>query len=120
MLCIHGLDDTNCPTCRILKSTVPLKGISFKKTNFLNINNLLSKKNINLEKKLKDEITSKKGSLHPPNLILKPLLINQIPNFRNEFFLKRFKDLDISKEDKYGITKKMHLENPEREFEEED
>ncbi len=118
MLCIHGLDESNCPTCRILKSTVPLKGISFKKTNFLNINDLFSKKNINLEKKLKDEITSKKGS--SVNSRINTLLINQIPNFRNEFFLKRFKYLDISKEDKYGITKKMHLENPEREFEEED
>ena len=119
MLCIHGLDETNCPTCRILKSTVPLKGISFKKTNFLNINDLITKKNINLEKKLIEEITSKKGT-SPPNLISKPLLINQVPNFKNEFFLERFKDLDISKEDKYGITKKIHLENPEWEFEEEE
>ena len=120
MLCIHGLDEINCPTCRILKSTIPLKGISFKKTNFLKLNDITSKKNIDLTKKLIDELESNKVSSPPPTRISKPFLINEIPNFRNELFLKRFKDLDISKEDNYGITKKIPLENPEWEFEEED
>jgi hypothetical protein len=120
MTCIHGLDESNCPTCRILKSTVPLKEVKLKKTNFLKADDLLSNKNINLERKLFDEIISKKPSLSPPNRIAKPSFINEIPNFRNEIFLERVKDLDISKEDNFGITKKIHLENPEWDFEEED
>ncbi len=120
MPCIHGLDEINCPTCRILKSTVPLKGINGKKTNFLNANDLLSKKKINLEKKLIDEITFKKTNPHPPNLLAKPNFIYEIPNFRNELFLERSKDLNLTKEDNYGITKKIPLESPEWKFEEED
>lgn len=120
MLCIHGLEEANCPTCRILKSTVPLRGISFKKTNFLKAIDLIPKKNLNLEKKLKEDIISKKDISRPPVLISKPFLINEVPNFRNKLFLERFKNLDISKEDNFGITKKIPLESPEWEFEEEE
>ena len=120
MTCIHGLDEINCPTCRILKSSVPLAGINLKKTNFLKANDLLSKKKINLEKKLIDEITVKKTNPTPPNLILKPRFINEIPNFRNELFVERSKDLDINKEDNHKINKKIPLESPEWKFEEED
>lgn len=120
MTCIHGLDEINCPTCRILKSAVPLRGIKLSKLAFPKINDSLSRKNMNLEKKLIDDITFKKGIPHPPNLISKPSFINEIPNFRNELFLERSKDLDIAKEDNYGITKKIPLESPEWKFEEED
>ena len=120
MTCIHGLDEINCPTCRILKSTVPLKEIKLNEPNFLKADDLIFNKDLNLERKLVDELTSKKPSLSPPNRIVKPTFINEIPNFRNEIFLERVKDLDISKEDRYGITKKIHLENPEWDFEKED
>jgi len=119
MTCIHGLDEINCPTCRIIRSSTPLKGISLKKINFFNASNSLSR-NINLEKKLIEEITLKKSNPHPPNLISKPRFINEIPNFKNELFLERSKALDIVKEDNYGIIKKIPLENPEWKFEEED
>ena len=79
MTCIHGLDEINCPTCRILKSAIPLRGIKLSKLAFPKIN-----------------------------------------DFRNELFLERSKDLDITKEDNYGITKKIPLESPEWKFEEED
>jgi len=120
MPCIHGLDEINCPTCRILKSAIPLKGIRLKKLIFPTLNNSLSRKKINFEKKLIDEITLKRNKPHPPSLISKPRFINELPNFKNELFLKRSKELDISKEDDHGITKKISLENPEWQFEEED
>ncbi|MFX1501695.1 MAG: hypothetical protein ACFFDH_12085 [Promethearchaeota archaeon] len=118
MPCIHGLDETNCPTCRILKSTVPLRGINLKKTNFLNANEMFSKKNLRLEKKITEDITINKANPNTPNLLSKPSFINDIPNFGNKLFLERFKDLDISKEDDYEINKKIPLESPEWEFEE--
>ncbi|MFX1377949.1 MAG: hypothetical protein ACFFA4_02550 [Promethearchaeota archaeon] len=120
MPCIHGLDEINCPTCRILKSTAPLNGIKLKNLTFPTANNSLSRKNINLEKKILDEITIKKRNPSPPTIISKPSFINEIPNFRNELFLERSKELDITKEDNYGITKKIPLEDPEWKFEEED
>ncbi len=120
MTCIHGLDEINCPTCRILKSAVPLNGIKLNKLNFPKLNDSLSRKKINPEKKIIDEIIVKKGNPIPPNPILKPSFINEIPNFRNELFFQRSKELDITKEDNYGITKKIPLENPEWKFEEEE
>ena len=120
MPCIHGLDETNCPTCRIIKSTIPFNGINLKKTNFLRANDLFSRKNTSLENKLIDEIMVKKTNPSPPNLILKPKFINEIPTYRNELFLERSKDLEIIKEDKHGITKKIPLEIPEWKFEEEE
>jgi len=120
MTCIHGLDEINCPTCRIIRSSIPLKGLSVKKLNFLTANNFISKKKINLKNKVIDEITSKKSSSYPPNLITKPHFINEIPNFKDKLFLDRFKDIDITKEDNHEITKKIPLESPEWEFEETD
>ena len=120
MPCIHGLDEINCPTCRILKSSIPLSRNRLRNLSIPTLNDSLSRKNINLEKKLIDEITVKKKTFHPPNLISKPRFINEIPNFRNELFLERSEELDITKEDNYGITKKIPLENPEWQFEEEE
>ncbi|NVM38131.1 MAG: hypothetical protein HWN81_21235 [Candidatus Lokiarchaeota archaeon] len=120
MTCIHGLDEINCPTCRILKSTTPLKGLSPKNKDFLKIKHPLFKNNRNLDEKLISEITSKKSGLCSPNFISKPRFINEIPNFRNELFYERVKELDLTKEDNHKISKKISLENPEWKFEEED
>ncbi|MFX0023819.1 MAG: hypothetical protein ACFE9S_15945 [Candidatus Hermodarchaeota archaeon] len=120
MPCIHGLEELTCPTCRILKSTVPLKGIDLQKSTIPSISNSFSRKNINLEKQLINEISLKNKSPQPPSLISKPRFINEIPNFGNKLFLERTKELDITKEDNYAITKKIPLENPEWQFEEEE
>jgi len=120
MTCIHGLDELNCPTCRIVNSTLPIKRINLKKTNFLKAHELIHRKNLNIENNLRDEVLLKKINPTPPNLIIKPISINEIPNFRNELFLERTKDLDIVKEDNKGISKKITLENPEWNFEDEE
>ncbi len=120
MPCIHGLDEINCPSCRILKSTVPLSGNRLKELSIPTLNKSLSRENIDLENKLKNEITLNKKTPFPPNLISKPNFINEIPNFSHRLFLERFKELDITKDDNYGITKKISLENPEWKFEEEE
>jgi hypothetical protein len=117
MTCIHGLDELTCPNCRVLKSTLPLNRISPKDLNFPNITKNAYERNRELDKELISDITPNKTIPHPPNLLSKPNFINKTPNFRNELFLKRSKDLDISKEDNQGITKKIPLENPEWKFE---
>ena len=120
MTCIHGLDELNCPTCRIIRSTTPLHGISLKNTNFLKPNEIVSNKSLNLNEKLINEIKINKANSSPPNLILKPKFINEIPDFRNKLSLDKFKEFDIIREDNYRITKKIPLENPEWDFEEEE
>jgi len=120
MTCIHGLDEINCPTCRILKSTMPIKEINSKSKDFLKSKHPLFKYNENLNEKLINEIITKKNVLHTPNFLSKPSFINEIPNFRNELFYERVKELDLTKEDKHGIGKKIPLESPKWKFEEED
>ena len=122
MTCIHGLDEINCPTCSIMRSTMPLKKVHEKKESFLKIENTFFKKNLKLNDNLVSELTNKRLNLNPapPNLIPKPILFNQIPNFENKMFLDRLKELDLGKGDILGIPKKIPLENPEWKFEEED
>ena len=122
MTCIHGLDEINCPTCSMMRSTMPLKKIYEKKENFLKIENPFFKKNLKSKDNLVNELTNKRLNLNlaPLNLVPKPNLINQIPKFENKMFLDRLKELDLDKGDILGIPKKIPLENPEWKFEEED
>ena len=119
MTCIHGLYEINCPNCRVLKSTLPLNGLIPKKLDFPNLKKNAYVKNNDLKNELINEMISNKAIPNPPKLISKPYFINEQPNFRNELLLKRFKDLDILKEDTHGFAKKIPLEKPEWDFEEE-
>ena len=68
-----------------------------------------------------DDITVIKSNIRP-NLINdfpKPNLINSIPTFENSLFLGRINDLSIEKPNDLGISKKILLENPELNLEEE-
>ncbi len=112
----------NCPMCSIMRSTMPMKKLHAKKEEFLKIENPFFKKNLKSKENLVDELTNKRLKLNPPplNLVPKPNLINQIPNFENKMFLDRLRELDLDKGDILGIPKKIPLENPERKFKEED
>ena len=122
MSCIHGLDENNCPTCRIVKSTLPFNPLKSIKSPALKIVSPFFKRDNRLQEMLSKDITTKKLNItHPSlNLISKPPFINEIPHFENKLFLQRAKELDISKDDNYGISKKIPLENPEWKFEEEE
>lgn len=121
MTCVHGLDEINCPTCRIIKSTLPYNSLKSIKSPALKIVSPFFRKDNRLQEMLLKEITAKKlNIIHPSlNLISKPPFINEIPNFKNKIFLERAKELDISKDDNFGISKKIQLESPEWQFEEE-
>ncbi|KKN27850.1 hypothetical protein LCGC14_0860190 [marine sediment metagenome] len=122
MTCIHGLDEINCPTCHIFRSTLPMKVLKAKRERFVKIGNPIFKKNSYLKEGLEKELTNKRINLthNKFNLIPKPNLINEIPNFVSKMFLERLKELDLDKSDILGIPKKIPLENPEWKFEEED
>jgi len=122
MPCIHGLDEINCPTCRIIKSTLPHNSIKSIETPALKIVSPFFKRDARLQDKLSKDIIAKKLNISHPslNLISKPPSINEAPNFENKIFLERAKELDISKDDNFGISKKIPLESPEWQFEEEE
>ncbi|MFW9894686.1 MAG: hypothetical protein ACFFD7_02665, partial [Candidatus Thorarchaeota archaeon] len=72
--------------------------------------------------KLVGDLTAKKLNIVKASLntIHKPSFINEPLNFENKLFLERAKELDISKDDNFGISKKIPLENPDWQFEEQD
>ena len=122
MTCVHGLDEINCPTCRIIKSTLPYNSIKSIETPALKIVSPFFNRDNRLQEKLLNDITAKKMNISHPslNLIPKPPSINEAPNFENKMFLERAKELDISKDDKFGFSKTIPLESTEWQFEEEE
>ena len=121
LICIHGLDEINCPTCRIIRFTLPKSFHDIKRNPFLKIENPLFRKNYNSGQKILKELFPKhiSSNLNPTNLISRPNLINEIPSFKNEILLERLKELNLAKFDKFGVDKKIPLENPEWKFEKE-
>jgi hypothetical protein len=114
MPCIHGLEEENCPTCRILKSTLPTEGLLTQKSQIPEISNSLFKENRSLDEKVKKDILQVRPEVTPDllNRIPQPSFINDLPRFGNQLFQERIRELDITKEDIFGITKKMGLEKP--------
>ncbi len=114
MPCIHGIDETNCPICRITESSVPIKYPNLKEV----YNNDLKPCNPHLEhlfsenKNLQNELFSQNFANLNPGLIKqipKPNVINEIPSFKNQLFLERLREIDISKSDVFGISEKIEL-----------
>ncbi len=117
MPCIHGLDELNCPICKITDYTIPEKLNNSKnvRNNPLKPGNHIFDKKIT-EKSIFQDRFKKKNDLFQLDLI-NPIsnnpFLNELPNFKNKMFLKRLKDIDLKNPDKHGISKKMSLESPE-------
>ncbi len=120
MTCAHGLDEINCPICRIDRVSFPKEMFDVK------IQDLKPKNPFTVEFSKDIEVLNKdlglrikipepfSVNLHStPNLSLEP------PIFSNELFLKRLKEIDVSKSDTFGITKKTSLLTPEFKLEKE-
>jgi len=116
MSCIHGLDNNNCPICRISKSTIPNTPIA---KNPIKIENLRPEnpffKNYMGKKKQSEEYLTKNNTLLRPNLINPlpvPNLITKIPTVENKVFMKKLDALNLKGLDPHGISKKIKLESP--------
>ena len=123
MSCIYGLDNNNCPICRISKSTIPNTPIATNPVKFENLRpeNPFFKNHIE-NKKQSEQYLTKKNTLLSPNLINPlpvPNLINRIPNFENKDFMKKLDELDLKGLDTHGISKKVNLESPTIKLDEE-
>ncbi|MCJ7650508.1 MAG: hypothetical protein MUP85_18010 [Candidatus Lokiarchaeota archaeon] len=122
MTCMHGLDDNNCPICRMSSSTFPINPINKTSLNknALNSFNHLFKNKLSGNMDFDDDISMSRNNVRP-NLINdfpKPNLINSIPSFENKLFIERINSLRIEKPNDLKISKKISLENPELNLEE--
>jgi hypothetical protein len=117
MPCIHGLDENNCPICRISTFTTPIGQEKFSNLydNELKPKNPFFKDKINNVKGPSNILKQNINSLNP-NIVstnFKPTLINDLPDFKNKMFLTRLDEIDVSRSDTYGISKKIPLDSPE-------
>ncbi|TXT65811.1 MAG: hypothetical protein BAJALOKI1v1_380019 [Promethearchaeota archaeon] len=125
MICIHGLIDINCPTCRMSAHTYPnmqIHDTRDKKNDLANLLfrplNIEGEKRATLQEKMpKNNRLQKFRELTP---ISKAPFINQLPNFKNIMFSKRMQEIRINNPDKYKVAKKILLESPQWKFNEKD
>ena len=113
---MHGLENNNCPICRMTKSTVPRTPILNNKDKNVNLRpeNPFFKKHLSNKNQTEDILTKRNELLRPQiiNPIPMPNLLNPIPNFENNELMKRLDELDIERWDTFGISKKVKLEKP--------
>lgn len=118
MTCIHGLDDINCPICRMDRNSEPKSGLKPSSPELKATSPQLlkdSKKKYQLHSNLNPlKVKPNIKLINPPS---NPLLLNQLPSFKNKLFQERLDALDLGKLDKFGISKKTTLENPEYKLE---
>ncbi|MGB5912714.1 MAG: hypothetical protein WBH31_16090 [Promethearchaeia archaeon] len=124
MVCKHGLDEINCPICRISTSTIPLNDLNLEmlNNNPLKTENPFFKKHITNKQKLERNVFHLQNALKPNFIHKIPeiTMVNQIPDFGNKIFNEQLENIDISKSDKFGISKKISLIKPELDLESED
>ncbi len=114
MPCIHGLDEINCPLCRITQASlpkIPLYADSMQ-NDLLNPKHPLFRQNSNKKQESIDNLNLKRSPLIP-KAISKPNMITDLPNFENKMFLERLNEINIAKSDKFGISKRIPLGSSE-------
>jgi len=118
MPCIHGLDEANCPICRMSRHTLPRKFIERNdpRKNSLKPETLKFKKNMKMKNALKHKLPKKKEEfegLKLINSIPSSPFLNEIPEFKNRMFEARLKEIAIGNPDNFGISEKEEFSNPE-------
>ncbi len=120
MVCIHGLNEENCPICRISKYTYPSKYKHIQ--NLKKIENSLRESlvqylrtNFKQNHNLKENLPSNNSfsDIKIANSFSKSPLINNLPEFNNTMFVKRMEEIKINNPNKYHLSKKMSLEKPD-------
>ena len=121
MTCTHGLNDNNCPICRINAFTVPKKS---EKIQDLHKNELKPYFHGSKLKQdiINDIIPSNSNHKLEKKTLINPIpeakLLNQLPNFKNRMFQERLDELNMDKSSNFNMLKKISLESPEWKFEE--
>ncbi|MBN1802368.1 MAG: hypothetical protein JW891_12730 [Candidatus Lokiarchaeota archaeon] len=117
MTCTHGLDDNNCPICRIVRSTAPNTDLDLKNVRKNPLKPVFNKKKEDnsikreiLPSLMRDKILLRANSI---NLVPDMKSLNSIPTFENRIFLERIEELDLGNIDRYKISRKERLTSPE-------
>ncbi len=121
MACIHGLEDNNCPICRISRHITPPKDLDRLnirknplKPYFNKKNNEQSIKEDILPSLMRDKVLLGINSINP---IPEVKSLNSLPTFENRMFIERISELDLGNIDTHKISKKTRLSSPELKFE---
>jgi len=117
MTCKHGLEEINCPICRVTSETVPkfnskiheLYQNELKPINPHLEKSTQKKKEFNKDLKATNVHKEKTFSHNFPNLGQN---LNPIPDFKNRMFQERMDEIDITKSKKYEYLKKKEIFNP--------
>jgi len=124
MPCIHGLDDINCPTCRIMKFSLPKNNNKINElyTNSLKLESPFFKLNSKENENFVYEIKPILPDLHKNsiNRISTPRLLNKLPSFENKMLLERLGEIEVSKSDVFNLSETTSLANPEWKVKKED
>ena len=124
MPCIHGLDDINCPSCRIMKFSLPKNNnkINGLYTNSLKLESPFFKLNSKENENFVNEIKTILPDLHKNfiNIISTPSLLNKLPSFENKMLLERLGEIEVSKSDVFNLSETTSLANPEWKVKKED
>lgn len=118
MTCIHGLDEINCPTCCMIRHSIPDNALEVKVKKIRSFNPFFRQ-----DSQEKEQMLREIKPIHAPEtpgiiaLNLDQRLLTTLPEFKNEMFRKRMSEIDLSKSEKHGISKKISLESPEWKFE---
>jgi len=124
MTCIHGFDEINCPTCRMVKSSIPTNQdkIDLLYNNDLKPYNPLMEGKNRKKMEVLNNLTPHNThfKLDSINTVPEASLLNRMPTFKNKMFSERLSELNLDKSDLFQISKKVPLENPELKLKEEE
>jgi hypothetical protein len=123
MRCIHGFEESECPTCRIDRVSIPPISANLRKdfTNKLKAENPYFKKHLafknEFENNLMNRITFSQPtftkSLSKPDTLLKKRIQDNV-------LLEKLDGYSLNHLDKFNILKKVELKTPELDLERED
>jgi len=115
MPCIHGLDEINCPTCRIIRFTLPENEIKIKSQTTIKAEYPFFQANSKDEENLIKELRPNLPAMHKHsiNMLSPPNLLNELPNFENRMLLERIKQIGVSKSSIFDLSKKHDIASPE-------
>ncbi|MBD3210974.1 MAG: hypothetical protein GF311_00050 [Candidatus Lokiarchaeota archaeon] len=118
MPCIHGLDEINCPICRMTSHTLPKKFIESKnpRNNPLKPETLNFKTSVQKKNTLKYKLPKNKEPFEGfklINSIPNSPFSKKIPEFKNKMFEKRMREIDIGNPDTFGVSEKSKFPNPD-------
>lgn len=119
MPCKHGLNEVNCPICRIENSITPNEiSMLQKATKDLRPNNPHLDEHLDKKKEFEKRVYSSPNYKRISITDLRPTnqFINGLPDFRTKAFKERLENSQLGKMDKFGISKKVEITSPEFQY----